>query len=368
MKASQLPGLNILRVFAALYMVMFHLKPSFLPDLATAFFSRGTSDTGLFFLLSGFLLAHLYGRTPMDDQHQRRFVWKRVARIFPANAAALLLLLLLQWTLNRPVHDWNGFLECLLLLQSWVVGDEHLLNAPAWSMSCLMFFYLIFPVVLPRLERLRTSTLQVVLLALWILGAVVLPELGRWPGAFDAVDWTLHLHNSPLLRVPEFILGMGVAVLVAKRGRLPSPWFRWSVPVVLAVMTLLPGETLAVNNGLFAPLSICLLMGFVNPAPWVERLGASRFMQTVASASICIFLLHTTWTQVFTAWVFPRWHLEWNMYTLALYLGVVVGSSVMLDRWVCLPLSRLLTRRPDRSGTVRPLPERAFPLSGGQPA
>ena len=344
MRTIQLPGLNILRVLASLYMVIFHLHPSSVPGPVAVFFSRGTSDTSLFFILSGFLLAHLYADVKMDDPAQQRFVWRRIARIFPANVIGLLFLLGTQALQGSVVVDWNTLSECLLLVQTWVVGNEHAMNVPAWSMSCLLFFYLIFPVILPRLVRLKTATLQVGLLGLWILGAVVLPELARWPWGFDPSDWTQHLHTSPLLRSAEFVLGMGVAVLVARQGRPPVWWFRCTVPVILALMFFAPGETMAVNNGLFAPFTVSLLVAFVTPGPLLERLGNSGPVRTLASASICIFLLHVTWINLFKGWVLPHLHLEWNLWTLGLFLTLVLTSSVLVDRFICQPLSRLLTR------------------------
>ncbi|WP_424949315.1 acyltransferase family protein [Deinococcus sp.] len=367
MKATELPGLNVLRVFAALYMVMFHLHPSFLPEPVAVFFSRGTSDTSLFFLLSGFLLAHLYAGRRMDEAGQRRFVWRRVARIFPANLIGLVFLLVAQSLLGHGGADWKTLTECLFLVQTWVVGSEHALNIPAWSMSCLLFFYLIFPVVLPRLERLKSETLQVAMLALWILSAVVLPELARWPGGLDPSAWVQHLHTSPLLRSTEFMLGMGMAVLVSRRAAPPVWWFGLVVPLTLGLLFFAPGETMAINNGLFAPLTVSLLLAFVNPGPLVARLGASRPMRSLASASICIFLLHMTWIQVFNSWLLPKLNLEWNIGTLALFIAVLLGSAVAVDGWVCQPVSRLLTGRAVRGG--RPAPARGnLPALNAQPS
>ena len=368
MSATQLPGLNLLRVLASMYMVMFHLHPSFLPGPVAVFFSHGTSDTSLFFILSGFLLAHLYVGKTMDDSAQKRFVWRRAARIFPANVVGLLFLLGVQAVTGQVSVNWSTLTECLLLVQTWVVGNEHAMNIPAWSMSCLLFFYLIFPVVLPRLERLKTTALQVVLLCLWVLGAVVLPELARWPWGFDPSDWTQHLHTSPLLRSAEFVLGMGVALLVARRGKPPVWWFRLAVPLTLALMFFAPGETMAVNNGLFAPITVMLIVAFVNPGPLLERLGNSGLVRTLASACICIFLLHMTWIGLFNSWVLPRLHLEWNLWTLGLYLTLVLTSAVMVDRLVCQPLSSLLTRRPMRlpqpSAITAPATAQALALLG----
>lgn len=365
MKALQLPGLNILRVFASLYMVLYHVHPPFLPVPMQNFFSDGASDTSLFFVLSGFLLAHLYAGTLMDDLGQRRFVWRRVVRIFPANMLGLLFLLLAQAAFGNTFKDWDTLLQCLALVQAWTVGSSYALNIPAWSMSCLFFFYLIFPVVLPVLKRLNTSSLQILLLLIWICSAFGVPLLLRWPGTFEPGIWIQYLHNSPLTRSLEFILGMGMALLVARKG-LPSVWwFRLAVPVVFGAMLTASGETVRIDNGLFAPVSICLLLAFVNPGLVVERLGRSKAMTILSSASICVFLLHMTWAQIFTAWVLPHWHLTWNIATLTIYLIMVIGSSVVLDRWICQPIVRLLTqRRVLQPRLGRPQPAIALAVNG----
>lgn len=367
MKAQQLPGLNILRVLASLYMVMYHVHPAFLPVPLQNFFSDGASDTSLFFILSGFLLAHLYAGKVLDGPGQRHFVWRRAVRIFPANALGLLFLLSVQLAFGNSFSDWGTLARCLALVQTWTVGSAYALNVPAWSMSCLFFFYLLFPVLLPALRKVNTGALQVLLLLVWICSAFVVPLLSRWPGVFQADSWMQYLHNSPFPRSLEFVLGMGMAVLVARRGRPSVWWFRLAVPAIFGAMLTASGETVRIDNGLLAPLSVCLLLSFANPGPLAERLGRSRAVQVLSSASICIFLLHMTWAQIFTAWALPAWHLAWNVPTLALYLGVVIGSSVLLDHWVCQPVSRLLNRRRvGRPSITRP--QSVLPGPSGQAA
>jgi peptidoglycan/LPS O-acetylase OafA/YrhL len=344
MQMRQLPGLNILRVLASLYMVMYHVHPPFLPIPLQNFFSNGSSDTSLFFILSGFLLAHLYGGKVMDDPGQRGFVWRRMARIYPANLVGLLFLVLVHTAFGHSFNSWVALVQSALLVQAWTVGSAYALNVPAWSISCVLFFYLLFPVVLPVLRRLKTTSLQVLLLLMWVSSAFLLPMLSTWPGAFGTESWIQYLHNSPLLRSLEFVLGMGAALLVSRKGFQSVWWFRLVVPVVFCAMLTGSAETVRIDNGLYAPISVVLVVAFTNPGLLVERLGKSRAMHILSSASICIFLLHMTWAQIFTAWVLPRWHTEWNIWTLGMYMLTVVGSSVALDRWVCQPVSRLLTR------------------------
>lgn len=343
--APSLPGLNILRVLACGYMVMYHLHPAFLPDAVQRFFSAGATATSLFFILSGFLLAHLYARRPMDAAGQLHFVWRRLGRVVPANVLGLAFVLLTHLAFGHGVQDWGTVLKCLALVQAWTVGGAYALNPPAWSMSCLMFFYLLFPAVLPRLQRLSTGSLQLLMFGAWVAGAFVVPLLARWPGVFGPAEWAQYLHNSPLPRSLEFMLGMGAAVLVARKGMPPAQLVWLALPLSVTVLVLTAGDVSGLNNGVLAPFSVSLLLAFANPGPLLARLGQSSAVQTLSKATISVFMMHMTWTQIFLGWVLPHWHLTWTLWTLVLYLAAVVGSSVLATTYLCQPASQLFGRR-----------------------
>ncbi len=368
MNSRELPGLNVLRVLASLYMVMFHFSPIMLPQWVQTFFARGAADTDLFFLLSGYLLAHLSLGRPLAGQEQSRFIWRRLARIVPVNLLSVLLFLLVNKFHLPAFADGHTVLLSLLMIQSWVVGGSHTMTIVAWSLSCLLFFYLLFPLLLPALERRRTPVLLGLLLGLWLLGAFVLPELRRWPGPFLLSTWTVYLHNSPLMRLPEFVLGMGAAVLVRRSGP-PPVWLIWgALPLVTALMLWSGGESMPINNGVFAPLALLLLLAFLNPGRAVERLGASRLVRQLADASICIYLFQMLFRKLIGEWVLTPLHLSWNLWTMLGYLGVLILAAVAADRWLCRPATALLLRR--SAVTVKPAqsaPLRVPPLPSVQP-
>ena len=343
MKAAELPGLNVLRVLASLYMVMFHLHPAFLAGPIQNFFSNGSSDTSLFFILSGFLLSHLYLHQPMEHQTQLRFVYRRLARIIPANLSGLLFLIGVHLALGHHIRDWSTLIKCMLLIQAWTVGESYAMNIPAWSMSCLMFFYLIFPVLLLRIKRVNSSKLQIMLLLTWLVSAFGIHVLIRYPGTFDSAQWAQYLHNSPLPRSGEFILGMGTAVLVHKKG-LFSVWIlNMSTGLIFISMFFLQGYDTN-NNGLFAPVIIMIILTFSAPDKFLTRIGNSIVVKAISSASICIYLLHMTFIQYFNFVVLPHWHLEWNAGLVILFLVIIVLSALVVDRWLCLPVTRWLVR------------------------
>ena len=327
-------------------MVLFHFgfAVHVLPEAVGQFFHSGPSDTDLFFVMSGFLLAHLSGGQLLDAAGQRRFVWRRVARILPAN----LLGLALFFVVNRgKLPAFSGLGDVLLsvsMLQTWIVGKSHILNLTAWSLSCLLFFYLLFPLVLPRLQRLRSRPLALLLLALWLLGAFVLPQLQRWPGSFDASVWTLWLHNSPALRWPEFVLGMGTAVLLPRLGTPPRWLIAVVVPLTLALLWWGMGERFSINNGIYAPLSLLLVVSFVQPGRWITRVGALPLVRQLASATLCMYLFQLLFISVVSRCLLTPLHLSWNGWTLLLYVVLLLGASLAVDRWLCRPATRWLLR------------------------
>ncbi|GGJ62310.1 acyltransferase family protein [Deinococcus aquiradiocola] len=344
MKANDLPALNLLRFVAALYIVLFHFDHTFVPPALHGLLSRGPSVTSLFFVLSGFLLMHVYGRRTLDDAGQRRFVGRRLARIVPPNLLGLALFLLIQAGMGSTTVSMNDVLQAGLLIQTWTVGASHILNAPAWSMSCLLFFYLCFPVLAPRLTQLRTRTLAALMTALWLVGAGLPLLLAGLPGVFLPDDWTTYLHNAPLLRLPAFVAGMGLAVLYARHGGIPARWGAVTVLGTLALMVILPQEALRVNNEVFLPLVLLVVLAFANPGRRIGRLGNSRTVRALANASICIYMVHFSVQGWLTQQALPHLGLTWSAWTILAYLLIVVTGSVVADRWLCRPLTRLLTR------------------------
>ncbi|ULH17488.1 acyltransferase (plasmid) [Deinococcus sp. KNUC1210] len=339
MTKTQLAGLDLLRFLAAFYIVVFHLGIHFSQAPLTLFFSRGPSATSLFFILSGFLLTTLYGRRPLDYAEQQRFIWRRATRILPPYLIGLGLMLVVQRFMYLPSSDVLMFLT---MTQTWFVGSSHLLNVPAWSASCLMFFYLTFPVALKFWQRRSTPMLLGSLAGLWLLGMGMANVLVQHPLTFNADVWALYLHNNPLMRWPEFMLGMVTALLIERRAWTwrPRPALLWagSGSVFLA-MALLPRDTFAADNGIFAPLSLLLLLTALSSgerlSPWLNRIRARQ----IANSTLVLYMIHQPVQIAFrTLWkepVLSGWH-------IAVYLCCVLILSVLIDHSFCRPVTRWL--------------------------
>ena len=186
-------GLEWLRFLLGMYVVVYHTLHVYpaeqkfrgLDELT----SLGFFATSTFFVLSGFLLAHVYVTDGQLRESPRSFLTKRFSNLYPIHIFSILLtigvLLLIsqlgigpdldQATPRFVVYDtherlgqshpelfrhWMSDRELLLnsilqltMLQAW--NPLYLtFNAPLWSLSTLFFFYLCFPALAPRLMRI----------------------------------------------------------------------------------------------------------------------------------------------------------------------------------------------------------------------
>ena len=196
---AQLPALTGVRAFAAFLVLALHADQNFPQRLSdNSLVHRGYLGVDLFFILSGFIIAHVYifDLVPVRAKPLRVFFWHRFIRLFPAHATVLLALLALITaarsagiSLNEPDH-WNyrDLPWHFLMVHAWGTTDVAGWNAPSWSISAEWFAYLLFPAVaagtlaLPRRMALPLSFAMLLLAAFvfrldgWAIeGAVVGP-------------------------------------------------------------------------------------------------------------------------------------------------------------------------------------------------
>lgn len=220
MAASSLPhvslrldSLTAMRFFAALGVVLCHGTQVFTPgNLFADAAWWGQLGVDFFFILSGFVLAWSY----QPSRTTKRFYWLRFARVWPLHAvtAAMALALGAAFSLNSAALN-------AALLQSWhpEPGVHFGLNGPAWTLSCEAFFYLCFPLIIQKLMALSDGAVKAVaggsLLALLAVPTLVHFTRALWPYE----HWLTQV--LPAQRLPQFVLGMAVAVLL-QRGAAPA--------------------------------------------------------------------------------------------------------------------------------------------------
>lgn len=211
--SALLPGVQILRMVAALLVVIYHLtlhaeqwfEPRGLNRL-TLFSNVGVD---LFFVISGFIIYHVHradfgnwGTVPV-------FLAKRVARIFPPYWIILCLTIFFEVLQGDAGSHTSvaGLIQATLL----IYGFTPVIVGVSWTLSYEMLFYIGFAVMLPFKRGIALAMLMI-----WGLTGLV---LGADANTMVVSIW-----------VAEFCAG--VALAVAVYGRFAAP--AWLLALSLA--------------------------------------------------------------------------------------------------------------------------------------
>lgn len=265
----RLDGLTGLRWWAAFLVFLFHMRVfAPLPGPITRVFDLGYLGVTFFFVLSGFVLT--WSMRP--GVRTSTFYWRRFARVWPAHIAALIFAIPVFYTF-APIpegsflkpFDLGVLLLSVVLLQGWWANPAILFsgNPAAWMLTVEALFYAMHPwvsrVLVPLAKR---GALFFALGALaWAFGyraaAILWPE--SWLGSVP----------MPIVRVPEFLLGMALAWAM-RRGWRPR------VPVTVGI-----GAMGLAGFGMF--------LGIAKPALWpLATFGNELFTVAVGIAIVAV--------------------------------------------------------------------------------
>jgi peptidoglycan/LPS O-acetylase OafA/YrhL len=252
-----LKGLTGLRGFAALTVYVAHNRfEDLIPALhpVCAFFEWHPLAVDLFFMLSGFLLVHVYKSRLglVGGDSWLSYLAARFARIVPLYLitfiATMGLFMAGSLVLNKwPAYiTWEIVLTNLLLLQNWPGFFQGSLNIASWSLSVEFLCYvLIMPVALLLSRRLLRPWSVVAGLALLMMArALVGDTIDGWVALTRGVTCFLaggllhRFHAVPSDRCMVGAAVLGAAVFLALRslstwGGLFSHWVLLSFPFLV---------------------------------------------------------------------------------------------------------------------------------------
>src|SRR3984957_12901227 len=190
-KSGYLSNLTPLRGLAAILVAVFHFEMAigrFVPAGTTMFFEKSYLMVDLFFVLSGFIMLHVYGRAfdgALRRGQLRHFLVARFARTYPLHLFTLLLLVVIvryltNWG-NPPIvlEQPRDILPNVFLLQSFGVCPIYNWNIPSWSISAEWGAYLLFPFLALWISRRRKGAsilLAIGVIAAWVCIEYVLPR------------------------------------------------------------------------------------------------------------------------------------------------------------------------------------------------
>jgi peptidoglycan/LPS O-acetylase OafA/YrhL len=344
---SELRALTSARGIAAWLVVLYHIRASIagLPDTVEAVLAKGYLAVDFFFLLSGFVIWLTW--------HDRlrgagaaavaRFLQKRVARIWPLHAVMLAFGIALALALRAtgrsdPAFPFAELPLHVLLIQNW--GFTHALrwNDPAWSISCELAAYLLFPLLVLAVDWRRWPAAAAVALAAAILALLY----GAMHGAPTLGE---DIPRYGLIRcLAEFAIGTVLAALFLRRPLAAYPLLA-AAAAALAWALGCP-ETLAAPPT-FAALLLALALSAGAPRHPLE----GRLLHGLGEISYATYLSHfLLWKAFKLVAVRDAAAVSWGM--IAVYLALVLAASVILYRWVERPAQRWINTRGRFSATA----------------
>ena len=300
---EQLASLTPLRGLAALWVVIFHFCwyfPAVHPERYTGAVYKGYLAVDMFFVLSGFVITHVYKESfarRVTGRHYRDFLKARVARIYPLHITVLLLFVAAATAERAASYALRGSFEPMPLLGERSVGAffanlvmlqglwarELSWNDPAWSISLEFLAYLLFPLFFPMLWRAGPA-------AKAGLGGLLLVALGwlayRTGGYFNQWNGTYAI----LRCLPEFLAGM-LLYSAYQSGIFAS---LLGADAALAVVVLLLAALLHVGAPDLAiiPLFPLLILAAVRNTGRFSPLLNSPPLMWLGDISYSLYLLH----------------------------------------------------------------------------
>ncbi|MEU7577340.1 acyltransferase [Streptomyces sp. NPDC041068] len=373
--SGRLPSLTSLRFILACPVIWYHMTFSSglfdgsLHDALGTVFPFATGAVTGFFVLSGFVLAWVH----RPDDRPRAFMRRRLWKILPNH--------LLGWTaalvffavtvaqvpvVAPPGNDTTSALTNLFLVQSWVPDADVFggFNTPAWSISCELFFYALFPALIVLARKIPAERLRRVWLGL-AAAILLMPLVSTFVPGPKPFDWfpinersMWFIYNFPPVRLLEFVLGI-VTARMLQTGTWPRV-SRWAITggfvvFVLALPALPP-------QYVFATAMAPMLAALIAKIALSDLEGRSQFLPrpaliTLGDASYALYITHFPLMMAVRHAIGPDPDLSTGA-RFAVVAGMIVvsvGLSLLIHRYFELPLMRRYSKGPgDKQPSPRP--------------
>jgi peptidoglycan/LPS O-acetylase OafA/YrhL len=304
-KAKYLSNLTPLRGIAALLVAVFHFEMAiarFVPAAQTMFFEKCYLMVDLFFVMSGFIILHVYGdsfRQSITKISLRKFFVARFARIYPLHFFSLMLLIVLvlafspAGTFPNAIENPAAIPTNIFLLHTFYIHKIYTWNIPSWSISAEWVAYMAFPLLALFVNKKR-------MVAVMVLSAFVV-------AAYLSIMYLLPRKNPlyPNIPVPHninttydygflrglagFITGM-LGYLIYQLPSLKNI-FKKDISALLITIILIIAMHYAANDALCVILFAALVLAFASNESYVHKACNNRVAQYIGNISYSIYLM-----------------------------------------------------------------------------
>lgn len=360
-----LRALTTLRFLAAAWVVLYtawpHLNVGFTPMLV----SKGYLGVEVFFVLSGFILSHVYLEAAGTKRYSHGgFLWARIARVYPLHLVTLAGMAVLGvgaavagLSVSDSLTDWRALPAHLTMTHAWGLAPSSAFNHPSWSISAEWFAYLSFPAYAFVAWRLKDRPV----LATGLAAAAALAIYAAFQplAGFSLTEATFRW--GALRIVPCFMLGCAL-YLVYRRAPIPH-----AGPVALLSGA---GVLISASLGLWDPVTVLFAGGLILSLGSLanEKAGvlASAFGVYLGEISYSIYMVCAPVLLVMTNIAARLTGAEDKRFHIIVWLGVVAAipvAAMLTYHLVERPARKALRGFAKRNGSGQAATEARSPLA-----
>jgi len=291
-----LPSLTGIRALAALLVLGMHADQNVPAGVISVlpFLARGYLGVDFFFVLSGFIITHVYFSSLVHPSRNaiQVFLWHRLIRLYPVHVTVLALLVglvqlarIAEIPLNHP-QEWRGseIVWQLTLLQAWGIAETPGWNGPSWSISAEWFAYLLFPLLAPALSHVRERSAAL---------AIAVAALTATAALFAWFDWSLNtwVGAPALTRVSgEFLCGAALRRAL-DIGAKPTGQNGDFLGITAFAMFLIGASAGLPDFALVALLAVTVFAAATSAGPLTRILGSTPLVW-LGEVSYSVYMVH----------------------------------------------------------------------------
>ena len=353
---AYLPNLTPLRGIAALLTVIYHADlyigmggDALLKFKDSLLISKLYLMVDFFFVLSGFIMCHVYSKWFSNSVKRtsfKKFSIARFARVYPLHFFTLLYLVALRvWFVAAGGNDpspfdqssftWQSISTNLLLIQSMNVHNWFTWNNAAWSISTEWWMYMLFPFLVAPFLRLSSTARVAVVLACfagYVFIMLVIQNYVSLPPTLSFIE----VKPNPTINVAYqfgflrcmfgFIIGM--MIYLGYKEDFAKKFFSNGSILILFTLGLFICLHFAVPDVISVSFYPLIILSAAYGSKNMDAFFGNKIMQRLGDWSFSIYLVHQP--------------IAYTFFTLTAYFNPVIPGAVngpppkpsMLTAWI----------------------------------
>lgn len=345
----RIESLTSIRFLAAMMVVFSHLgflatsESPVLRSLYENVFYEGYIGVTFFFILSGFILSFSYtSRIRNNEITLSDYIISRFARIYPLHILTLLFALpLVFYAVYKNNDSLLTLIPNIFLVQSFIPSGEYFFsgNAPSWSLSNEMFFYLLFPFLLFRNNLfLVISSLAIVLFQ------ITVSQLGLSAGKQHYL-----IYIFPVTRLLDFMVGILLFRIYChfkSKGISINPDAFQVFSILLLILAIVMKQNVlqAYRYDLYyiLPMSF-LIFSFAYSEGKISSFLSTKIFILLGEASFSLYLIHQLVIKYISAansFVFGFNGVAWDLIFSLLVIIISIVLSLIIYRFYEMTATR----------------------------